>query len=174
MKHALLLNADWTPLNFVSDTRALRLLYKGRAEVINFDDSPSEWEEYIASTTSKYKIPATIRLLTRVQRKWKAPRFRKWVLFNRDDWQRQYCGTGLDWRTATIDHVHPRCRGGLTTWKNCVTSCIRCNHKKGSKHLSESGLLLKKRPAEPQPNHFWDIRKTSSLWHPDWGAFLDR
>lgn len=174
MKHALLLNADWTPLNFVSDARALRLLFKGRAEVIAFDNTLSEWDEYFGTTSRKYKIPATIRLLVRVNRKWKMPRFRKWVLFNRDEWQCQYCGISLDWKTATIDHVKPRSRGGPTSWNNCVTSCKKCNHKKGPKFLTEAGMSLKKKPSDPQPNHFWDITRTTSMWHPDWDVFLSK
>lgn len=172
MKNVLLLNADWSPLNFVSSFRALNLLFKGRAEVIFMSDRPSMWDEKVSTATRSFDVPATVRLVERVNRKYSTPRFRKWVLFNRDDWQCQYCGTSLDFRSVTIDHVTPRSRGGATTWKNCVTSCRKCNWNKGSKTLAEAGMHLRKNPADPKLTHFWEVRH-QSVWHPDWSSFLD-
>jgi len=42
-----------------------------------------------------------------------------------------YCGALLDPRCATLDHVHPRARGGATTYGNLVVACIPCNQLKG-------------------------------------------
>jgi len=171
VKRTLLLNNDWSPLNFVSDVRALSLVVRGRAEVITVTDSPSTWDEKIRTPSRDFEVPATIRLLSRVQRRWSAPRFRKKVLFNRDGWQCQYCCTNLDWHTITIDHVVPRSRGGATSWKNCVASCRKCNAKKGSKMLQDAGMRLVKIPSEPKVTHYWEVKGTS-LWHPDWNSFL--
>lgn len=170
-RNVLLLNADWTPLNFVSSIRALNLLFKGRAEVITIGEHPSAWDEVYLSPSRAYRIPATMRLLDRVTRMYSTPRFRKRVLFNRDNWQCQYCGINLDYKTITIDHVHPRSKGGGTDWKNCVSACKRCNLKKGSRLLSESGMLLRKAPSIPLMNHFWDVSPTG-IWHPDWSSFF--
>ena len=171
MKRALLLNADWTPLNFVSDIRALTLLFKGRAEVITLGEKPSFWDERINSASSNYEVPATIRLFERINRRYSTPRFRKKILFNRDNWQCQYCGVKLDWSSVTIDHVVPRCKGGQTTWKNCVASCVKCNMKKGPRQLSESGMQLKKNPTEPHITHYWEFNQPSA-WHEDWNSFF--
>jgi len=171
MKRALLLNADWTPLNFISDIRALTLLFKGRAEVITLGEKPSFWNERINSASNNYEVPATIRLLERINRRYSTPRFRKKILFNRDNWQCQYCGIKLDWSSVTIDHVVPRCKGGQTTWKNCVASCVKCNMKKGPRPLSESGMQLKKSPSEPHITHYWEFNQPST-WHEDWNSFF--
>lgn len=171
MKKTLLLNADWSPLNFVSPMRALGLLFKGRAEIIHMGDRKSSWDELMSSPTKSFEMPATLRLLERVNRKYTAPRFRKWVLFNRDDWQCQYCSVKLDWSSITIDHVTPRAQGGATSWKNCVASCKKCNWKKGSSSLIEAGMQLKKNPAEPKVIHFWDFGSHAN-WHPDWSLFF--
>jgi len=32
----------------------------------------------------------------------------------------------------TCDHVHPVSKGGPHSWKNVVSSCKRCNNRKGS------------------------------------------
>lgn len=170
-RNVLLLNADWTPLNFVSSIRALNLLFKGRAETITVGEEPSSWDDIYTSPGASYRVPATVRLLDRVTRKYSTPRFRKRVLFNRDNWQCQYCGINLDYKTITIDHVHPRSKGGTTDWKNCVSACKRCNLRKGSKLLSESGLNLKRVPSIPLMAHFWDVSPTGT-WHPDWSSFF--
>jgi 5-methylcytosine-specific restriction endonuclease McrA len=171
MKRVLLLNSDWSPLNFVSGYRALNLLFKGRAEVINMGDKPSVWDDALTTPTRSYEVPATLRLVQRVNKRYTSPRFRKWVLFNRDAWQCQYCGIGLDRPNITIDHIVPRSRGGLTSWKNCVASCKKCNMKKGSRTLAESGMCLRKTPAEPKVTHFLEP-KVANSWHPDWSNFF--
>ena len=171
MRRTLLLNADWTPLNFVSPFRAMNLLFKGRAEVINMGGGQSTWKEFLRSPSTSFEIPATLRLVERVNRKYTAPRFRKWVLFNRDEWQCQYCGVKLSGHEVTIDHVTPRARGGPTSWRNCVTSCKRCNWKKGSRLPSEAGMPLRKNPSEPKIIHFWELGHPSN-WHPDWTTFF--
>lgn len=172
MKKVLLLNSDWIPLNFISIPRALNLMFKGRVEVINMGDAPSYWDECYTTPSRSIEIPATIRLVSRVQRKFSAPRFRKKVLFNRDNWQCQYCGTRLDWSSVTIDHVTPKSRGGTTCWKNCVAACKKCNSKKGSRSLSETELVLRKLPTEPKMTHYWEMMHPSQ-WHKDWRHFFE-
>ena len=68
MKKVLLLNTDWTPLNFVSEIRAINLLMKGRCEVIIVSEKPSVWNEKIPTPTREYDSPATLRVLDRVNR----------------------------------------------------------------------------------------------------------
>lgn len=181
MTRALLLNADWSPLHFISDSRAIVLVYKGRAEVINVseDGQPSLWmtQQFtsagpvLGAAPIEHDVPATIRLLNQVKKKWKAPRFRKKVLFNRDGWKCQYCARQLSWDSTTIDHVHPSSRGGPTTWLNCVTACHPCNKRKANKTPDEAGMKLMKAPTLPTSLHFWDAMK-SNVTHPDWDIFL--
>ena len=173
MKLSLLLNDDYTPLNFVSPMRALVLLFRGSAEIVSID-GPSLWNVTYSTPTKEFKAPATLRLKKRVPVVNVIPRFRRKALFNRDDWQCQYCGIDLDDDTVTIDHIIPKTRGGPRSWKNCVTSCKRCNMKKGSRSLSESGLTLLKNPTSPKMHHFWDVQKKNFEWHNDWKYFLKK
>lgn len=175
MKRALLLNSTWEPLNFISDERAIRLLLKGRAEIItNLDGKRSIWQGVHFTTSSqKIEVPATLRLLGRVTRRWKAPRFRKKVLFNRDNWSCQYCGCKLLWNTATNDHILPSSRGGATSWLNCTASCKPCNKKKANRTPEEAGMKLLSVPKAPSALHFWDIAR-SSAWHADWEMFIEK
>lgn len=170
-KLSLLLNDDFTPLNFVSPVRALNLLFRGRAEIVAID-GPSVWDITYTTPTKVFNAPATLRLKRRAPKIEASPRFRKKALFNRDNWQCQYCGIDLDDRTVTIDHVVPKMKGGPRSWKNCVTACKKCNMKKGSRSLSESGLTLMKHPTSPKMHHFWDIQKKNFVWHNDWIYFI--
>jgi 5-methylcytosine-specific restriction endonuclease McrA len=184
---ALLLNADWTPMHFVSDWRAVRLLMpdihgKIRAEVVH-DFTTGEaafWEEAFTSPGAtpdaplkSLQIPATLRLRKYVHKRWKAPRFRKKVLFNRDGWKCQYCATKLGWHNIEIEHVMPSSRGGATSWLNCVSACKSCNKRKANKTPEEAGMLLLKKPSVPTPLHFWDALKSDS-WHSSWNTFIPR
>lgn len=182
MRRALLLNADWSPLHFVSDWRAIRLLMNGRGEVVH-DFQTGEacvWDEAFTSPGATPEdplkvihIPATLRLRSKVNKKWKAPRFRKKVLFNRDGWKCQYCGDKLGWHNIEIEHVLPSSRGGQTTWLNCVSACKPCNKRKGARTPEEAGMPLLKKPANPTPLHFWDAMKTD-CWHSSWDIFIPR
>lgn len=171
MAHVLLLNADWSPLQFISDIRALRLLLRGKAEVISVDDAPSMWNESYASVSTSLQVPATIRLHFRVNVTPSVSRFRKRILYNRDDWSCQYCSKKLGWGNITVDHVIPKCRGGKTTWKNCVVCCKICNRKKGARLPNEANMQLLKQPCEPRIVHFWNLNDKKN-WHKDWETFV--
>ena len=43
-----------------------------------------------------------------------------------------YCGKSYDLSMLSIDHVHPRSRGGKDVASNAVCACTRCNQEKGS------------------------------------------
>ena len=47
-----------------------------------------------------------------------------------------YCGETYDINDLTLDHVHPRSRGGGDN-KNLVCACLACNQDKGSNHWKE-------------------------------------
>jgi 5-methylcytosine-specific restriction endonuclease McrA len=87
--------------------------------------------------TSYHKLPK-IRL-----------KFSKRGLYTRDRGKCVYCEKHLPYEEATKDHVIPVSKGGLTTWENCVLSCHPCNFKKANLLLPESGMSLRKKPAQP-------------------------
>lgn len=116
-------------------------------------------------------VPATLKLYKYVNKKWKAPRFRKKVLFNRDGWRCQYCGEKLNWDNIEVEHVLPTSRGGQTTWLNCVSACHSCNSKKDDRTPEEAKMPLLKKPANPSSLHFWDATR-SDCWCDTWDTFI--
>lgn len=173
MRRALLLNAGYEPLNFITDHRAISLLLKGRAEiVVNMEGKYSIWGDLeFKSPSTSIQVPATLRLLKRVKCKQRRPRFRKKVLFNRDNWTCQYCGTPVSYNSAEVEHILPSSRGGQSSWMNCVTSCHPCNKKKADRTPEEAGMRLISRPGMPNSLHFWDVSKCRAI-HPDWSMFI--
>lgn len=65
------------------------------------------------------------------------------TLFGRDRYLCGYCGGHFpNFRDLSRDHIVPRSRGGHNTWMNIVTSCRKCNAKKGDRLLKEADMEL--------------------------------
>ena len=73
------------------------------------------------------------------------------ALFRRDQNTCLYCGNHFQEVRLSRDHVLPISRGGRDVWTNVVTSCKRCNARKGSHLLDEINMELLALPY--QPNH---------------------
>ena len=71
------------------------------------------------------------------------------ILYARDRHMCAYCGQVYGVRSLTIDHVHPRSKGGKNTWVNTVTACKPCNVKKADRTPEEASMLLLYVPYAP-------------------------
>lgn len=61
---------------------------------------------------------------------------RRSELFARDGWRCVYCGTVQPPEALSVDHVHPRVKGGDHSLGNLVTACMACNSRKGARTLA--------------------------------------
>ncbi len=143
MDRALVLNAGFEPLTFVSIKRAVVLLMKEKAELVE-----CHVERVLHAERASYPYPLVIRLLTyiKIPPRLTLPVTRRWVL-RRDGYTCQYCG-----RTdgeLTVDHVVPVSRGGQTVWTNVVTACVPCNRKKANRTPEEANMHLRTQPFKP-------------------------
>ena len=94
-------------------------------------------------------------------------KFNRQNLFERDKFLCQYCGRKFSPKELNMDHVVPRDRGGKTTWENIVTSCLRCNSRKGNREPIEAGMRLLRKPARPRRRPFVSgllQRKVDESW----------
>ena len=144
MSSVLVLNATYEPLSVVSTRRAVVLLLKEKAEILE----AAERELHAANVSMP--VPLVIRLVyyVRVPHKLNVPLTRRTVML-RDNYSCQYCGAQLAKSDLTIDHVVPRVRGGETTWENVVCACKQCNLRKGSKPPEQAGMRLRSTPGRP-------------------------
>ncbi len=145
MGSVLVLNASFEPLSVVSVQRAIVLLLKEKAEVIEAA------EAMLRSERLAFRVPLVIRLVyyVRIPHRISLPVSRRAILM-RDQYTCQYCGKQPGRQALTIDHVQPRSRGGKTKWENVVAACKQCNGKKGNRTPEEAGMLLKTEPAKPR------------------------
>lgn len=143
--HVLVLNATYEPLNVVPLRRAVVLLLKEKAEVVEAT------EAWLRSEHSRLPIPLVIRLVyfVRIPRQFHLPLSRRTVLA-RDRYTCQYCGAQPGKAGLTIDHIMPRSRGGETTWDNVITACGPCNRRKGNRTPDEAKMPLQSTPRRPR------------------------
>lgn len=162
MARTLVLNASHEPLSVVSCRRAVVLVIRGRAVVV--EHHVDEWRsEHVI-----VPVPSVVRLTSYV----KVPYTRNVALsrnavFNRDGYRCQYCAGPAE----SIDHVVPRSRGGRHEWENVVACCRRCNVKKGNRLPHEAGFALSRRPTVPM-RHAWIYASSGYAVDPVWERYL--
>lgn len=160
----LVLNATYEPVNVCSARRAIVLVLKGKAEVVNAG------ARSLHSERSSFVVPTVIKLLhyVRVPRA-ERRRLSRRAILARDGFRCQYCGSS---KHLTLDHVIPRSRGGMTSWDNVVTSCAACNVRKGAALPHEVGMSPSRNPRPPRPADFVlaSQRNVPEAWLPYLGV----
>ncbi len=181
---ALVLNRSWIPVHVTPVRRALIMVFRGAANVV--DTASLQVHDFggwlgqpshsraraIRCPGGRILAPEVVQL--RGYDKvpvFEAP-FSRASLFRRDDFQCQYCGCRPGASRLTIDHVIPRSRGGRTSWENCVVACAACNAHKGDRDLARIALRLRRRPAAPRWSPHLNLR--TSQWLDSWTQFLPR
>jgi len=158
----LVLNATFEPLNICTARRAIVLMLKQKAEVLEVSGRRYHSAELTVP------VPDVIRLnyFVRIPRGGRRRVSRRAVLA-RDRHRCQYCGSS---HHLTIDHVIPRSRGGDSSWENIVTSCAPCNSRKGDRLPREANMRLQARPRPPEPLAFIYLAVTDI--HRSWKRYL--
>ncbi len=160
----LVLNQNYEPFNVCRVRRAVVLLYRGKAEMLENGSG------FIHSATHIFPVPSVIRLAYLIKR----PRFEKKLtrleVFNRDQYICQYCGKEI--RQLTLDHVIPRYRGGEHVWENVVSACIRCNRRKAGKTPTEARMRLIHHPSPPRGNLLFHIPYHYLQTQYEWQKYL--
>jgi 5-methylcytosine-specific restriction endonuclease McrA len=141
MRPVLLLNQDFAPLRLCRTPRALALVQRGKAEVVEYSLVP------IVTPVRPVDRPTVIRLSSYVKLPRRRIGFSRRAVLRRDGYTCQYCGV-LTVR-PTLDHVVPRRLGGGATWTNLVTACRDCNERKGGRTPEQAGMPLLRRPFVP-------------------------
>ncbi|EOM76617.1 HNH endonuclease [Rhodococcus rhodnii] len=79
------------------------------------------------------------------------------AILARDRHRCAYCGRG---GARTVDHVHPKSRGGGETFGNLVAACAACNGRKANRTPEEAGMPLLWVPRAPRDDH----KRQRAIW----------
>ena len=178
----LVLNRSWRPVHVTTVRRALCMVFRESARIVCPESlathSFASWVEVsIPNSLDAVRSPSIsiaapeIILLTNYNRVpcHEAP-FTRRNLFLRDDYTCQYCGQRGPSSRLSVDHVHPRSRGGSTSWENCVLACVRCNARKANQTPIEAGLNLQRKPTRPHWTPYLGLRESQRM--ESWSRFI--
>lgn len=139
-KPVLVLNASYEPINICAARRALVLILKGIAM------AEEHANHAVPSARQQMPLPSVIRLLEYRRIPHQSRALSRKNILMRDKYTCQYCSKILPSGELTLDHVHPRSRGGETTWENLVACCHPCNNRKGARTPDEANMRLLRAP----------------------------
>ena len=137
----LTLNSAYEPSSIISARRAFVLLAKEAAVL----EAVSDLEVH-SGGGRPHLVPSVIRFIKyrRVPRRIRVISRRG--ILTRDSHTCMYCGKVKGGFELTLDHIHPKSRGGLSTWENLVAACHPCNHRKAARTPEEAGMKLIRKP----------------------------
>lgn len=166
--NVLLLNQAEQPLTILSWKRAITLVFSCKADIVSYSDV------WVDSINNSWNLPSIIRMESGEAFRntiFKVPRCTKKRIHVRDSYTCGYCGKKCRNDQLTVDHINPQCRGGRLTWDNSITSCKKCNTKKGNKTIEESGMQLLFKPTTP--SSIFDLFLEEYEHKADWRKYLD-
>lgn len=181
----LVLNRNWVPIRVTTVEDAISKMFEGVAKAVAEDYSVYDFESWsevaalesephIKTNLLKIRVPEVIVLGKYGDIPDRKLAFSRANIYKRDRYTCQYCGKRPDTEDLTIEHIVPRCRGGQSTWTNCVLACWTCNTKKADRTLAESGMKLISKPIKPD----WSPRLVLGNIHrkntpKNWEKFLN-
>ena len=156
----LVLNLNYVPINVCTVRRAVVLLVKEKAELLE------NHQGQLRTVDRIIEAPSVIRLAYLVKRPFLPRKLSKKEVFLRDRYTCQYCSKKS--QDLTLDHVVPRRQHGPHTWDNVVTACTRCNLRKAGRTPAEANMKLFKIPKAPDPNPYLILQNRVILeeWQP--------
>ena len=178
----LVLNRNYQPVNIINVRRALVMLYLGAARALDAEYQQFDFESWsalsaelensIGTPHSRIRVPRIVVLQAYDRVPMGRIRFSRHNIFARDQHMCQYCGKAYPRHMLNLDHVVPRSRGGRTNWENIVTSCVKCNCRKGGRTPAEAGMLLLRQPKKPKYTELLHLPRLRVRYR-EWLPFLN-
>jgi 5-methylcytosine-specific restriction endonuclease McrA len=159
----LVLNQNYEPLSVCNVKKAIMLLFLRKAELLEASNG-----KVIRSVSLTMPFPSVVRLSSFVRIPYKKIILSRKNILRRDGHRCQYCGRGDV--PLTLDHIHPRSKGGEDSWENLVAACVKCNNKKGDSLPEEAGMPLLRVPMKP--NHVTFLRHFVGNLDDRWKPYL--
>jgi 5-methylcytosine-specific restriction endonuclease McrA len=187
-RSVLVLNKFWQAVGIGTAADVLSKMFQGKAAAIDVTPSVGgievydwfrfgEWVErgvqddkpFVRTPNYPVQIPEIAIMMEYGEVPQRARHFSRFSVFKRDKYVCQYCGAQPGKEFVTIDHVHPKSKGGDTSWLNCVTACEPCNSSKSNRTPQQAGMKLRNEPKQPDPLHMLKLRAEGN---PIWRKFI--
>ena len=188
----LVLNKHYMAIRVINVKRAIALLFKELAEVIDHEEgnySNYDFSSWMEISELKYRleqdehdwlhtvrlsiaVPRIIRLFTYDRLPRRQVTLNRRNIYARDNNRCQYCGHKLPTSELSLDHVIPRNTGGRTSWNNLVCACLKCNVKKGGRTPEQAHMRLITKPVKPKRSPVININLGDGRYR-SWKQFLD-
>jgi len=112
-REVLVLNSDYEPLNICNLYRAIKLIYKEKADILHYSgEEENDFEFIYGGAGEDFAIPTVIRLRFQIKRPRPVARVSRRGVYMRDNYKCQYCDSSSE---LTLDHVVPKRLGGKDT-----------------------------------------------------------
>ena len=158
----LRLNSAGYPVSWISYETAARLYYTNQVSYECGSSSMLLRGGYNRLTQLKSKLKVNSIIATHDINKLDfssfTPSLSNMTLFKRDANNCLYCGEFFNYKDLSRDHVIPLSNGGLDVWTNVVTSCKRCNNKKGGRSPEKANMMLLAIPFAPSRVEYLILR----------------
>jgi len=188
----LVLNKHYMAIRVVNVRRAISLLCRELAEVIDCDQGRysnydfASWVElselkntfephahdWLRTVKLSIAVPRIVRLLFYDRLPRRDVTFNRRNIYARDQNHCQYCGQRMSTNELSLDHVIPRSMGGKMTWDNIVCACLSCNIKKGGRSPRQARMKLINTPVKPKRSPVIGINLRDGRYR-SWQQFLD-
>lgn len=188
----LVLNKHYMAIRVINVKRAISLLSREMAEVIDHDAGQfsnydfNSWLEvselkkrfephahdWLHTVRISVAVPRIIRLLFYDRLPKRQVTLNRRNIYARDGSTCQYCGKRFPTSELSLDHVVPRNLGGGASWENLVCACLKCNVKKGGRTPEQARMKLIQKPIKPKRSPVLTINLSDGRYH-SWKQFLD-
>ncbi len=167
-RRVLLLNASYEALNIVSAPKALALVWRKVAEIIEADLG-----KILRSPNYEFAVPSVIRLTQYIDIRSRQNRTTSRArILMRDKYRCQYCGKKGTAFDLTLDHIVPKSKGGRSLAENLVAACHQCNNRKADRTPAEARMPLLTNPAAL----YFGLARAAMVHHaeerPEWKKYL--
>lgn len=181
-KTTLLLNSAWQPINTITARAAFMHLLKGRVSCLDKNSSIfhtlDTWnalaefrddQPYMRSAHQDWPIPTIVVVTNKFFKKPKKKKLTLLDLARIYDFKCQYCLEKFSTKDLTIDHIHPKSKGGTDDHENRTLACVKCNSRK-SNHFPWQNINGEEVTAPPIPA----LMLNAPVIREEWNHFITK
>lgn len=168
-RKVLLLNASFEPLGMIDVPRAVRLVWKQAAQMVEIDKT-----RVLRSQHFVFEAPSVVRLVeyVDVRKRRRDSGKQRLRIMARDKMRCQYCGAKGAPFELTLDHIMPRSRGGRSDPENLCAACPPCNQRKGDRTPDEARMPLLATPSALRYGLDKAMLRHHAGSRPEWRPYL--